>query len=242
MKKMIQAELVSIAHRILKLKNNAEIYQLHTESQKLYESLSILKFYYESYESDTQDIPEESIFQQLEAKMKSVSSATVLQKVNLEPESIKPITTPVVEPEEQPIQELKIQKTVLENPVEIDEQPLPPPPINKNTSKSVAASFEELLGQEYKDPVFVKPNEYKATDVNKLGISIGLNDKIAFVSNLFNGNNEDYNRVISQLNTLTSFFEAYDFIADIVKPDYNNWEGKEEYEARFLDVLQKHFS
>ena len=32
-----------------------------------------------------------------------------------------------------------------------------------------------------------------------------------------------------------------DFIAEIIKPDYNNWEGKEEYEARFMEILEKRF-
>ncbi len=44
MKKRLEAELISIAHRILKLKNHSELKQLHLETQKLYETLSVLKF------------------------------------------------------------------------------------------------------------------------------------------------------------------------------------------------------
>ncbi len=44
MKKRLEAELISIAHRILKLKNVSELKQLHLETQKLYETLSVLKF------------------------------------------------------------------------------------------------------------------------------------------------------------------------------------------------------
>jgi len=37
MKKRLEAELISIAHRILKLKNRAELDQLQQETLKLYE-------------------------------------------------------------------------------------------------------------------------------------------------------------------------------------------------------------
>ena len=44
MKKKLEADLISIAHRILKLKNKSELVQLHQETQKLYEKLSVLLF------------------------------------------------------------------------------------------------------------------------------------------------------------------------------------------------------
>ena len=75
----------------------------------------------------------------------------------------------------------------------------------------------------------------------KKGIQIGINDRIAFVRHLFDGSTSDYNRVLSQLNTLKSREEAKDFVLQMVKPDYNNWEGKEEYEHRFLDIVENRF-
>ncbi|TRW22430.1 hypothetical protein FMM05_18170 [Flavobacterium zepuense] len=73
-------------------------------------------------------------------------------------------------------------------------------------------------------------------------ISLGLNDRIAFEKNLFGGSSDDLNRVVSQLNTLNTYQEAKDFIDDLVKPDYNNWKGKEEYEERFMVLVEKRFS
>lgn len=72
----------------------------------------------------------------------------------------------------------------------------------------------------------------------KLGLSFGLNDRIAFIKNLFENSEEDYNRVISQLNSFDKFSEARDFIEQQVKPDYN-WENKEVYEERFFHVLEQ---
>ena len=45
MKKKIEGELISIAHRLLKLKNHTETIQLLEEVKKLYEQLALLKFY-----------------------------------------------------------------------------------------------------------------------------------------------------------------------------------------------------
>lgn len=72
-------------------------------------------------------------------------------------------------------------------------------------------------------------------------LNIGFNDRFAFVNKLFEGNQDDYNRVISQLNTMTSFIEARNFIESIVKPDYN-WNDKEEYELRFMEIIERHFN
>jgi hypothetical protein len=38
MKKRLEADLISIAHRILQLKNKSDINQLYSETQKLYEN------------------------------------------------------------------------------------------------------------------------------------------------------------------------------------------------------------
>lgn len=78
-------------------------------------------------------------------------------------------------------------------------------------------------------------------DIYNSTISIGLNDRIGFEKHLFNGSAEDFNRVLSQLNTVNSWEEALSFIEDLVKPDYNNWDGKEEYETRFMELVEKRF-
>jgi hypothetical protein len=41
--------------------------------------------------------------------------------------------------------------------------------------------------------------------------------------------------------TYHTFEEADAFIRDMVKHDYNNCEGKSEYEERFMDVVARKF-
>lgn len=92
---------------------------------------------------------------------------------------------------------------------------------------------------------YTPKSESKPLSLNdsiKKTITIGLNDRIAFEKYLFGGSGEDFNRVLSQLNTFDNFPDAYNFIEDLVKPDYNNWEGKEDYENRFMEIIEHKFS
>ena len=86
--------------------------------------------------------------------------------------------------------------------------------------------------------------EIKKKSVNdtlfKANLQIGLNDRIAFVKYLFNGSQEDFNRVLSQLNTFTTEEEAKDFLNTIVKPDYD-WSANEVYEERLISLIERKF-
>lgn len=117
-------------------------------------------------------------------------------------------------------------------------------PILDKKPEPVQISFEEF---KFTEPVFEKKldiKESKPVILNEKlskGINIGLNDKIAFVKHLFGESNEDYNRVLSQINTFETYFDTITFINEIVKPDYNNWENKDEYVLRFLESVEKKF-
>ena len=84
----------------------------------------------------------------------------------------------------------------------------------------------------------------KSTSLNdKLAakkLSFGLNDRIAYVKHLFDGQAEDFTRVVNQLNTYEAWDEAETFINEMVKPDYN-WADKAEYEERFLSQIKARF-
>jgi len=73
------------------------------------------------------------------------------------------------------------------------------------------------------------------------GLKVDLNDRLAFIKHLFDQNTKDYQRAISQIATLQSWEHAQKFILEIIKPDYNYWEGKEQYEIRFLKIVESNF-
>ena len=121
------------------------------------------------------------------------------------------------------------------------EEALPKSQYHKNNLEEITADYIET-------PIFepvTKPKEETQKSLNDQlkgkGLSIGLNDKIAFIKHLFNDDSKDYERVLSQLNTVSSFKDASHFINSIVKPDYDNWKGKEDYEERFLEIIEDSF-
>lgn len=334
MKKRLESELISIAHRILKLKNKSDVDQLYHETQKLYETLSVLKFYHENFEQLKSELSQEELDEKVEQSFdekpsEKVENRTIVaeipeNKVEETPEAeeekleekIEEITTedeaetvsdevieenetPVIvgeidvdEEEEEipaleakddldfaPIFELSSEEEESKSEVESDNVTQVPVEAEKteekpeSKSRTQQISFQDLLGENYTEPVFVKPNDItpsipkkeveeektnqveieekaaektapKTSTLNEkfaIGINVGLNDRIAFVKNLFGNSDEDYNRVISQLNTFDTLQEAQEFIEDMVKPDYNDWNGKEEYAERFMEIIEKKF-
>ncbi|WP_435264236.1 hypothetical protein [Tenacibaculum sp. nBUS_03] len=121
--------------------------------------------------------------------------------------------------------------------------------ISKDDSKDLGERKAPTLEEELQDtlPVDVMANLFEKVDSKKSlndhlqnTIQIGLNDRIAFVKHLFEGSQNDFNRVVSQLNTCKTEKEAKKFINKLVKPDYN-WSDKEEYETRLLEIIERRF-
>lgn len=244
MKKKLESDLVSIAHRILKLKGKEDVLKMHAEVTALYEKLTVLKFAHENFEDDIPTIgSDSSFFGMLDKAFNNTVSDNVEVGdrifVNLDEVEDDGIMEPAIE---------KIKDIVAQMPQETHEV--------DNFLKSVIPSdtaendFEELTAG-FKDmPVFEAVTETKTKEETKKtlndalkgkALTFGLNDKIAFIKHLFDGNNEDFERVVSQINTSQSFEEVSTLIQNIVKPDYNHWEGKEEFEDRFMGIIQSKF-
>ena len=327
MKKKLEADLISIAHRILQLKNKSDVNQLFLETQKLYEKLAVLRFVEEHFgepkptigqaevvekmkeffeniavpefqkppaivkttieetpevkiiEEEAINTPEIEAIKEKETKIESQEIIATTEEISTSM-AAEPLAT-IEEPKEVVTEKLDVE-TPIEKPLfTLEETEIEPVKKEENQKKkeAVQISFDDLLGGKYIDPDFVKvmpsdkkqeteaqkttpsfefqkeiaPNatpttlekeEPKSVTLNdKLvkEITIGLNDRIAFVKHLFGGNNEDYNRVLNQLITFDTFQETKTFIDEMVKPDYNNWEGKEDYEHRFMEIIEKKF-
>ncbi|GET45375.1 hypothetical protein [Capnocytophaga felis] len=107
-------------------------------------------------------------------------------------------------------------------------------------------SLEDFISQT-QHPVFEKKEENepaKTPSLNdRLGktAQIGLNDRLAFIRQLFFGSESEYNTVVQHINDLQSVEEIALYIEQEIKPIYNHWRGKEDYEERFLGLMLKRF-
>ena len=247
MKKKLESELVSIAHRILKLAGKEDINRMHEEVAVLYEKLTVLKFAQENFEDKIPTIGNDSsFFDMLDSAFNNKISDNIEVEnkvyVNMDEREDDGIMEPVMN---------KIKDMVAFMPEDdlADEVVMR----SKNGEQTKTIEFETIT-KDFADIPEFEPLEdaQKREADNKVkslndklksgGFQIGLNDKLAFIKHLFDGKAEDYDRVISQLNTATTLIEAQDFIHTLIKPDYNNWEGKDEYEARFLEIVEDKFN
>ncbi|WPY98648.1 hypothetical protein [Christiangramia sp. OXR-203] len=260
MKKKIEADLAEIAEKILQNKGNFNTMELKENALLLYEKLTVLAF--------TEKHLSEEVPQQKEA-VKQEEEATPKPKVKDLPEPPAQLSAydefypdgtefnedsdAITEPNTE-----KIKDIVAQMPPESQSVDLFMNHINDAPEVSNSAPYSQQveekkdfrnIGVDYDnlpdfEPVKHVPANDKPRSLNdrlKKGINIGLNERLAYIKHLFGGDTADYNRVLSQLNTFTSLEEASKFIDLVVKPDYNNWQGKEAYEERFRAHIQNKF-
>ena len=320
MKKIIETDLVSIAHKILQLKDKSDVKELLTETERLYQKLVLLKFYEDNKFRLEKDITSEKLIEIYDDKenfeqssdtfplafgtKQNIQFSSDYMSTDIIHELVEDSKNDDVVSVDEDLEQLQsvIEENLSTNTNEQisainDEEVLPTVEVSENIERSAASPKTSTIQEEGLvdtkenqiqtleiDPVFTMANEelfvsqentktetktnnvienqhfmnttsstvnevpFHQVPINKTindafnnTIVVALNDRIAFEKNLFGGSSEDLNRVISQLNTLDSYQEAVDFIEDLVKPDFNQWKDKEEYEQRFMQLVQQRF-
>lgn len=120
---------------------------------------------------------------------------------------------------------------------------------NTTVKQATEISLEDLLAQVPSDPIFEEKSFSKDTPIKTLNdvintqiFQIGLNDRIAFINYLFEGSEADFTEAVDALKKQPSADVALRFIQEKIKPVFNNWEGKEEYEERFVNIILRKFN
>ena len=231
MKKKLKEELVKLSTDIITSRDMNELNDMYDAAKNLYEKLAVLKFIDEKLKDIEIDVSKNVIA----AKFESMANA-VLSSNSSVPESNPHQEDIISHPGMATIKDMVSEMPVEENPVDEvlvdflgkpeyvknDKDFLMPPEENGIKKPAVAKSLnDKLVGKE---------------------IKVDLNNRLAFVKHLFNGSTEDYNRVLSQLGTIDTEERSVAFINNMVKPDYNNWVGKEEYEERFIALIERRFN
>jgi len=278
MHKKLEADLTSLAHSILQMKNKEDVFALKSKAHEVYEKLAVLA-YVEEYLINTPN-PEYTkeelldLVEKAEIKAKNESTSQSLEEtvVSLEAteehdqekseeqelndsqdEDVEAVKDDAVsEGIELTLEDSSVNSEVHEEVEDLFSQS------EENTNDSsegdseiVEPSEEETpisLEDELKDTIavdvvadlFENAPKKSLNDKIRNDIQIGLNDRIAFVKNLFGGSQEDFNRVVSQLNSFKTEKEAKKFINKMVKPDYN-WADNEEIEQRFMSIVERKF-
>ena len=226
MKEKLEQEVVQLAQKIINnplfLKHSGLLLQ---EIRSIYEKLTILNFL-EKNIKDEQEI--KKLSQDIE---KIYSQVENTQTENTE----KHQETPKI------YEEKNFEK------IDFSDK------INQNVETKNSPFLEDILAQVPQDLVFEQKssiNEQVKEPIKTLNdkivsnqnIQIGLNDKLAFIKHLFNGLSEDYTKALLVINQYHSEKECLQFIQQKIKPNYNNWLGKDVYEERFMAIVTNKFN
>ncbi|WP_372946311.1 hypothetical protein [Muriicola sp.] len=228
MKRKLKEELVKLSTEIITSQESGDIPELYEAAKNLYEKLAVLKFIEEKLSDVEIDISKNAIA----SKFEKMASA-VMEGNRSVPESNpheEDIVTPGIDTIKDMVSEmpkdLHIEQLFAEFVAKAE--------VIKNDVKEVTPDIKDSSKQERSQSLNDK--------LTNKEIVIGLNDRLAFVKHLFNDSTEEFNRVLSQLNTIESEDRSVAFIENMVKPEYNHWKGKDEYASRFMALINRRFS
>ncbi|WP_291867803.1 hypothetical protein [Maribacter sp.] len=227
MKKKLKSELVKLATQIITAEDVTEIKELYEVSKDLYEKLAVLKF----IDDKLKDVEVSVTKNPIATKFESMANAVLNENTSV-PES-NPHTEDIITPGMDTIKDMVLEMPDTEK---VDAA------LSEFMAKPDYAKNDKELFMAKGDDIVAKKKKSINDRLNTKEIKVDLNNRLAFVKNLFNGSTEDYNRVLSQLSTIDSEERSVAFIINMVKPDYNNWEGKEELEARFMELIERKFT
>lgn len=263
MKKKLREQLYALAKQLIDGQNTFNTTSIKATVQEIYEKLIVLEYLENQLEDaseapmptalDSKSFREENWFTEPEPVPQPEHKEDLIEPLM---EKIKDIVAQMPEEGER-IDDLLdelLPKTPHSDATEISQKPQPK--YIKNDLEEFASNYQQMPEFERKHTeLFPKANEgvqpsktmteSRARSINdsiNKGLHIGLNDRLAFIKHLFDGQTEDYTRVLSQINTMQNFEEAQRFIKGQVKPDYNHWLNKEEYSERFMNIIEKNFN
>jgi len=269
MKKKLREQLNTLAKQLLEEKKSFQTTSIKTLAGEIYEKLTILEYLENQIEDgaethseeslDSKSFREENWFIEPEPVPRPDDREDLAEPLI---EKIKDIVAQMPEEGEQVDELLDEMLPLDEEPTgsyqeeEEEEEEVVEAKYVKNDLEEFAANYQRMpeferkqtelfptSAEEKKPSKTMSESRVKSLNetVNK-GLNIGLNDRLAFIKHLFEGQAEDYTRVLSQINTMENFEEAKDFIKGRVKPDYNYWTDKEVYSERFMVIIEKSFN
>ncbi|QYS86342.1 hypothetical protein JJC03_15710 [Flavobacterium oreochromis] len=156
MKKKLEAELISIAHKVLQLKHKEDVRELHREAQRLYEKLSVLLFVEENFSDIQPTIGIKQIEEKLERTF-DYDNKVIIAELEEEEEEIT---------ENQPIEtfqesSLQIEETITnQEKIDLNREIEIIPQIIENKEEIENISIDDFLNQIHSKSVSEK-NKYR---------------------------------------------------------------------------------
>ncbi len=214
-----------------------EIELLTSNAQELYERLVVIRHKAfekianaESVDSITAelDVEDEAVIPVVEEK----EEETFFDLTAEEDNSTNDAETDMLFDFTEAVEDVKITETKV-----VDEKV-----VKESSSKSINEKFE---GKNSLNDVFknTKKNsladKLKFSPIDNLKSHININQKFSFVSNLFNGDNDNYNQAIEKLNNFQSSDDARVFLNELSQK--NNWDAEDGNVIAFVELVERKY-
>ncbi|TAI47674.1 hypothetical protein [Flagellimonas allohymeniacidonis] len=226
MVRKLREELIKLSTEVITARDDQDLSALYDRAKEIYEKLAVLKFIDEKLSDVQVDVSKNVIASRFEKMANAVLSGNIaVPESNPHEEDI---ITPGMDTIKDMVSEMPTEKAVEHFFTEF----VAKPETMKDDKGYLSSTDTENNVEEKKTLNDSLVKDYK----------IGLNDKLAFIKHLFNDNKNEYEKVISQLNSIDTEERSKAFIINLVKPEYNNWEGKEGYEERLMGLIERRFA
>ena len=223
MTEKIKTALVQWATNIIKDQSNWDDEKTHDAIQKIYELSIVQKMLIDQEEID------QSLWERHQKKLDEVINS-LTENTNKEKTKDEDMeVAPMMETIKNMVTEMPEPETY----EKLFESVGTPPTFMSKKNESVKNKLDTE-----KD---ISNDKKNINDQFSKKLSVDNNERLAFIKHLFDGDRNNYERVLNQTLTLGSWSEVSNLISSKVKIEYNNWKGKEDIADRFLTVLQKSF-
>lgn len=251
MKKKIRLEITALAKQIITAENQLNIVELKECTRTLYERLCVLEYLEsqieggddgkENHALDSKSFREENWFNEPVPLPRNENKEELVEPAM---EKIKDIIAQIpdeFQQVEQLLEEAIPKQSFIDSNLEEFASNYRQTPIFERKEPTKGGEIPQKTNTLIPDIGAPQEKQKSINDSLQKGLQIGLNDRLAFIKHLFDGKDSDFSRVISQVSTMSTFNDAESFINGQVKPDYNNWQEKEEFSERFMSMVQKSF-
>jgi len=204
--------------------SESELQGLLDDTEDLVESVSVLKFIVNEGQMPIKNPPdtihEEELAEDHEAEILS-------QKDETSDNEQEQITESEIEKKE------ILKNTELSEPKEDEKSP-------QKKQIDLFTSEESTLNEKISQEGFSVATKLEKQKISDLIGAIGINERFAFINDLFEGNADDFNEALKKLNSFAEYKEACRYLDAEIRPKYN-WDEENQVVLEFLDLIEKRY-
>ena len=167
------------------------------------------------------------VYNHLNTVYQETSSTKTEEKITI----LQPITeSPKIEVTKQEIKQAETRpEEIIDNPTDLFGSELPPVTEKLKPERKTEKKEEKQITNKIQKPAI--------SDINK---AIGINDKFQFANELFEGNMQEYNIALQQLNNAETYESAMDYFSNLQQ--LYEWDIENETVKRLMDLIERRYS